>query len=56
MKVLALDDEARSPEHLQAVVVRCDVVLPGPLFCPIDRRGGVRLGHALTGEAIRQIL
>ena len=28
----------------------------GPLFCPIDRRGNLRLGHALTGEAIRQIL
>ena len=29
---------------------------PGPLFCPIDRRGNLRLGHTLTGEAIRQIL
>jgi site-specific recombinase XerD len=28
----------------------------GPLFCPIDRRGNLRLGHALSGEAIRQIL
>ena len=28
----------------------------GPLFCPIDRRGNLRLGHTLTGEAIRQIL
>lgn len=29
---------------------------PGPLFCPIDRRGNLRLGRSLTGEAIRQIL
>ncbi len=28
----------------------------GPLFCPIDRTGNLRHGHALTGEAIRQIL
>jgi len=28
----------------------------GPLFCPIDRTGILRLGHTLTGEAIRQIL
>ena len=28
----------------------------GPLFCPIDRRGNLRLGHTLSGEAIRQIL
>ncbi len=27
---------------------------PGPLFCPIDRRGNLRLGHTLTGEGIRQ--
>lgn len=29
---------------------------PGPLFCPIDRTGNLRLGRTLTGEAIRQIL
>lgn len=29
---------------------------PGPLFCAIDRAGNLRLGHTLTGEAIRQIL
>jgi site-specific recombinase XerD len=29
---------------------------PGPLFCAIDRAGSCRLGHMLTGEAIRQIL
>ena len=29
---------------------------PGPLFCPINRTGTLRHGHALTGEAIRQIL
>ena len=29
---------------------------PGPLFCPIDRTGNLRLGRMLTGEAIRQIL
>ena len=28
----------------------------GPLFCPIDRAGNLRLGRTLTGEAIRQIL
>ena len=28
----------------------------GPLFCPIDRAGSLRLGRALSGEAIRQIL
>jgi len=28
----------------------------GPLFCPIDRRGNLRLDHTLSGEAIRQIL
>ena len=28
----------------------------GPLFCPIDRGGNLRLGQTLTGEAIRQIL
>ena len=26
------------------------------VFCPIDRRGNLRLGHTLTGEAVRQIL
>ncbi|MDQ6782878.1 MAG: tyrosine-type recombinase/integrase [Actinomycetota bacterium] len=30
--------------------------VPGPLFCRIDRSGNVRLGHSITGEAIRQIL
>lgn len=29
---------------------------PGPLLCPIDRTGNLRLGRTLTGEAIRQIL
>jgi len=29
---------------------------PGPLFCPIDRAGNLRLGRGLTGEAIRQLL
>ncbi len=29
---------------------------PGPLFCRIDRSGNLRLGHSITGEAIRQIL
>jgi site-specific recombinase XerD len=29
---------------------------PGPLFCRIDRTGNLRLGHTLTGEAIRQLL
>jgi site-specific recombinase XerD len=29
---------------------------PGPLFCPVDRRGNLRLGHTLSGEAVRQIL
>lgn len=29
---------------------------PGPVFCPIDRAGNLRLGHSLTGEAIRQVL
>jgi site-specific recombinase XerD len=28
----------------------------GPLFCAIDRAGGLCLGHMVTGEAIRQIL
>jgi len=29
---------------------------PGPLFCRIDRAGNLRLGHGITGEAVRQIL
>lgn len=29
---------------------------PGPLFCPIDRAGTLRLGRGLSGEAIRQLL
>lgn len=28
----------------------------GPLFCPINRAGHLRVGRAITGEAIRQLL